>query len=72
MKAILAVAIVMAAIGTASAQGFGSSYGGSNLGSSYGTGSNSSSHYVQPHTTRDGTYVEGLQKRPLQRTQIHG
>jgi opacity protein-like surface antigen len=36
----------------------------------YGTGSNSNSHYVQPYTRQDGTYVQGHQQTNPNNTQL--
>lgn len=59
MKTLLAMAAAIVAMGTCAAHaqfaGQGTGYG-TNL---YGTGSNPNSHYVQPHTNRNGSYVPG-------------
>jgi len=57
MKTIVAVAAVLiVAVSGASAQGlYGNNYGAG----LYGTGSNSSNHYVQPHSNSNGTYTQG-------------
>jgi hypothetical protein len=36
----------------------------------YGTGSNHNSHYVQPYTRQDGTYVQGHQQTNPNNTQL--
>ena len=51
MKKLAAVVIFTASATTASAQNY--------YGQSYGTGSNSNSHYVQPHYNSNGTYTSG-------------
>lgn len=53
-KLAIAIAALLATSSLAAAQyGYRTpSYGG------YGTGSNSGSHYVQPHITNQGTYVQ--------------
>ena len=52
MKTFLACALVIASVGSASAQYLGS-------GSLSGTGSNPNSHYVSPYTRSNGTAVPG-------------
>jgi hypothetical protein len=52
MKTFLACALVIASVGSASAQYLGS-------GSLSGTGSNPNSHYVSPYTRSNGTTVPG-------------
>jgi hypothetical protein len=54
MKIAVGIALIALGVGPASAQLYGSQNSGI-----YGTGSNPSSHYVQPHTTSSGTYVSG-------------
>ena len=56
MKLAIACALVIASVGSASAQ-------------LYGTGSNPNSHYVQPHTTSQGSYVSGHQQTNPNSTQ---
>jgi hypothetical protein len=59
MKIALGIALLLASITAAMAQyGSGGMYGSSGSGL-YGTGSNPSSHYVQPYTTSNGTSVQG-------------
>jgi hypothetical protein len=57
MKMLLALAALAAGTGVASAQYFS------------GTGSNPNSHYVAPHTTNNGTYVQGHQQTNPNNTQ---
>jgi hypothetical protein len=66
MKMILACALVLASVATASAQYLGSSSGGG----LYGTGSNPSSHYVSPHVTSNGTAVQGHYQTNPNSTQL--
>lgn len=49
--AFLTAALVAASISAAAAQ--------SGRGFSYGSGSNSGTHYVQPHTNSNGSYTDG-------------
>ena len=52
MLALTTLALgVLASVGTASAQGYGNTFGG--------TGSNLGSHYVGPSINRNGTYTQG-------------
>jgi len=55
MRATLAFIILAATTVAASAQ-YSRSYG------SYGYGSNSNSHYVQPHFSSNGDFVEGYRR----------
>jgi hypothetical protein len=55
MKIAIACALVIASVTGASAQLFGQNSGGGLS----GTGSNPSSHYVQPHITSNGSSVQG-------------
>lgn len=57
----ISVAVLVLALGSSMAHARGGShpYGGSSY--SPGTGSKSSSTYIQGHTTRNGSYVEGFQ-----------
>lgn len=52
-RTALTLALIVASATAASAQYNSRGYGG------YGTGSNPSSHYVQPHVQRNGNYVGG-------------
>lgn len=47
---VFAVAIIVGSVSLAAAQG---------RGFTYGSGSNSGSHYVQPHYNSNGSYTEG-------------
>jgi hypothetical protein len=57
MKVVLALALVVASVATASAQFLGIS----------GTGSNPNSHYVQPHVTSNGSITSGHYQLGMQR-----
>jgi hypothetical protein len=67
MKALIAVALLLAGTVAASAQ-YGTRSG--STGGLYGTGSNSNSHYVQPHITSNGNYVGGHQRTNPNNTQL--
>jgi hypothetical protein len=67
MKMLFACALVVASVGSASAQSFGKSNGGSGLS---GTGSNTSSHYVSPYTTSTGNTVSGHYATTPNNTQL--
>jgi hypothetical protein len=67
MKMLVAFALVLAGVGSASAQYLGSTFGGSGMS---GTGSNPNSHYVSPHTNSNGTYVQGHQQTNPNSTQL--
>jgi hypothetical protein len=54
MKIAVGIALIALSAGPAAAQLYGSQNSGL-----YGTGSNPNNHYVQPHTTSNGTYVSG-------------
>ncbi|HZS64239.1 MAG TPA: hypothetical protein VFA53_07065 [Xanthobacteraceae bacterium] len=57
MRLIFALALFAASVSGASAQyGYGNN-NPSGVYGSYGTGSNPNSHYVNPYTRSDGTYV---------------
>jgi hypothetical protein len=62
MKMILGCALVIASATGAFAQMFGQQTTGGGL---YGTGSNPSSHYVQPHVSSNGGLVQGHYWMPL-------
>lgn len=55
MKALLITAALIVPTAAMAQSNYG--YGTSSR--PYGTGSNSNSHYVQPHVQRDGDYVSG-------------
>ena len=63
MKTLSAIALLLATVSGASAQ-----YGSPNI--MGGTGSNPSSHYVQPHVTQQGTYVGGHYQTNPNNTQM--
>jgi hypothetical protein len=69
MKFTIALAMLFAGATAAAAQyGTNSIYGGSS--GLYGTGSNPSSHLVNPYTTQSGTYVGGHQQTNPNNTQL--
>lgn len=71
MTVLAALAIALGlGISGAQAQYLGSSSYGSASGGLYGTGSNPSSHYVQPHVNSNGTYVQGHQATNPNSTQL--
>jgi len=63
MKAIIVLAFLLATTVAASAQYTTRSYGGYGTGL-YGSGSNPSSHYVQPHYTTQGVVSGHRQTNP--------
>jgi len=72
MKMLLAAAALLAGVSGALAQSpFGttthSPFGSSGL---YGTGSNPSSHYVQPHFNSSGTFTQGHHQTNPNNTQF--
>ncbi|MBS0246699.1 MAG: hypothetical protein JSR61_08765 [Proteobacteria bacterium] len=58
-KAVLAALAILSAAGSAHAQYYNSNRGYNSGSFGYGTGSNSSSHYVQPHYNNNGGYTSG-------------
>jgi hypothetical protein len=60
MKVVLALTLLIASVATASAQYLGMS----------GTGSNSNSHYVQPHVNSNGTMTSGHYQTNPNNTQL--
>jgi hypothetical protein len=67
MKILFACALVIASVGGASAQLYGTTYGSSGLS---GTGSNPNSHSVSPHVNSNGTYIQGHQQTNPNNTQL--
>jgi hypothetical protein len=66
MKMIIAFGLLVASVTVSAAQFGGSSYSNGLS----GTGSNPSSHYVQPHTTSSGSYVSGHYQTNSNNTQM--
>ncbi len=64
LAAALSLAIAPAAFGQSNLNPYAPSPG------LYGTGSNPSSHYVQPHTNSNGTYVGGHYQTNPNNTQL--
>jgi hypothetical protein len=75
MRFAIVAAMLLAGISSVSAQNsglYGSSHSGGLYGGGgvYGTGSNPSSHYVQPYYRSNGTYVGGHYQTNPNNTQL--
>lgn len=69
MKTIFALAILAASTATASAQ-YNNNFGQNTQSPTYGTGSNPSSHTVQPHSNSNGSFTQGHQQTNPNNTQL--